>query len=421
LESPQAGCTVVAQGLQRYAGRLERLLEAIDYYRTQLTAYAGLRGYELEEAPLEHGRRFLLSRRGEPTVHVNVYHTGNFVIPTGKPCPEDLERILLAAREALLPPPLPEMRWKVPPDARRELEKWLSSEYGRLRAKGSSPVSWTLKVRRGTDRCTLTMFRNGTLLFRGKGREHAQKLLDGLRERLGEATVVPRKKEESVTVEYPHIGTDEAGKGDYFGPLVIAGTLVDRREEEILRVLGVRDSKGLSDRQVAELAEAIRGALPGRFEVILITPRRYNELYAEFRKQRKNLNSLLAWGHGKVIENLLGRNAAVQAIADKFGDERYLLNALQTRGREISLVATPRAERFPSVAAASILARAAFVDYLRQKSEASGIKIPKGAGAPVIQAGRRIYERWGMRGLERIAKLHFRTTERITEIPVPPP
>src|SRR5260370_29823125 len=104
----------------------------------------------------------------------------------------------------------------------------------------------------------------------------------------------------------PHIGTDEAGKGDYFGPLVCAACYLDADVTRALRALGVRDSKSLSDRRIRTFAGQIRAHLPGRFAVVTLPPPRYNSLYEELRREGKNLNSLVAWGHARGIQDLLG-------------------------------------------------------------------------------------------------------------------
>ena len=151
--------------------------------------------------------------------------------------------------------------------------------------------------------------------------------------------------------EKGHIGTDESGKGDYFGPLVAAGVFVPEGQEDVLRELGVRDSKRISDNRVRELAEQIRAGYP--HSVVAIGPERYNALYAKI----KNLNKLLAWAHARVIENILEEVNCARAVADQFGDELYIRNALMKKGKDIELIQRTKAEDDPAVAAASILAK----------------------------------------------------------------
>jgi ribonuclease HIII len=173
-------------------------------------------------------------------------------------------------------------------------------------------------------------------------------------------------QQDLIPAESGHIGTDESGKGDYFGPLVIAGFYCPEGQENVLRELGVRDSKTISDKRCRDIAETLqRGYLHA---VVAIGPARYNELYEKFR----NLNKLLAWGHARVIENILERVDCRQVVTDQFGDERFVRTALLTRGKTVTLVQRTKAESDPAVAAASILARAEFLKRLSFEGRIGG-------------------------------------------------
>jgi ribonuclease HIII len=209
----------------------------------------------------------------------------------------------------------------------------------------------------------------------------------------------------------PHIGVDESGKGDFFGPLVIAGVYVDRQVTHALRDLGAVDSKRISsDDKVFKLADLIR-SVPGlRWQVIQISPARYNELYEKFG----NLNRLLAWGHAKIIETLLEKvPSCPRAISDQFANPAVLQRALQTRGRTIELIQRTKAESDPAVAAASILAREGFVKWLGQMGSQIGIELPKGVSAQVKANAGMIHERDGIEGLSQVAKMHFKTAQEV--------
>ncbi len=217
-------------------------------------------------------------------------------------------------------------------------------------------------------------------------------------------------RQQEINIPYPYIGTDESGKGDYFGPLVIAGVFVDIDTEGKLVALGVRDSKQLYDKRILALAEQIKALCP--HFVVPIEPARYNELYANL----KNLNRLLAWGHAWTLENLLVKVACDLAIVDKFGDDSYVRAALQARGRQISVIQQTHAEADIAVAAASILARARFVQYMEQLSRKVGKTLPKGASNPsIITIGRELVAEYGEDILNEVAKLHFKTTEAILQ------
>lgn len=204
------------------------------------------------------------------------------------------------------------------------------------------------------------------------------------------------------------IGIDESGKGDYFGPLVVAAVFVDSTTQGELKLMDVRDSKKLSDGRILEMAPDIKTICP--YSVIAIGPKKYNELYTKI----KNLNRLLAWGHAKALENLLEQGVNCErAISDQFGDERLILNALQEKGRRIVLEQRTKAESDVAVAAASILARAEFLLRLKRLSAEVGTTLPKGASPAVELAAKMIIKKHGRERLDSVAKLHFKTTQSV--------
>lgn len=204
------------------------------------------------------------------------------------------------------------------------------------------------------------------------------------------------------------IGLDESGKGDYFGPLVIGAVYVDEHTESTLIQMGVRDSKRLADNRIRELAEEIKQLCS--HSIVRIGPKRYNELYSEV----KNLNKLLAWGHARALENVLDSTACNLAVADQFGNESFLLNALLEKGKQIKLEQRPKAEQDTAVAAASILARAEFVQSMEQLSKRVGMSLPKGSSdRAIITVGREIIKNGSQNTLAEVAKLHFNTTQAV--------
>lgn len=215
------------------------------------------------------------------------------------------------------------------------------------------------------------------------------------------------KQSELFPAEKGHIGTDESGKGDYFGPLVIAGVFLADEQEPVFRELGVKDSKKFSDNRVRELAEVLKKGY--KHSIVSIGPERYNELYARLR----NLNRILAWGHSRAIENILEEIPCRLAITDQFGDKAYVLNALMKKGKNVELIQKPKAEEDLAVAAASILARAEFLKRLYFLSQEIGVDLPKGASPLVEEAGVKLVKLYGAPILDKVAKKHFKITDRI--------
>ena len=202
-----------------------------------------------------------------------------------------------------------------------------------------------------------------------------------------------------------HIGVDESGKGDYFGPLVIAACYVG--PEHLAELEGVKDSKKLTDLLALRYSAVIMRTCP--YAIVTVGPAKYNELYVKI----PNLNKLLAWGHAKAIEEILTKVDADHVISDQFANPIGLQNALKSKGISIRLESRVRAESDIAVAAASVLARAEFLRRLKGLSEQWQLDLPKGAGSNVDQAARHFIAVKGRENLGSVAKLHFKTTQKL--------
>src|SRR5881296_1990038 len=217
----------------------------------------------------------------------------------------------------------------------------------------------------------------------------------------------------------PHFGIDESGKGDFFGPLVIAGVYVDPGIARKLIDADVQDSKKVgSDARIRALADLIRKTTHGLIDVVLIGPERYNELYEKFG----NLNGLLGWGHARTIENLLAKKSdCPRALSDQFADARVIEQSLLRHGRKINIEQRPRAESDIAVAAASILAREAFINWLERKGKEMGVRLERGVSAGVKESAKKLVEMNGPDALRTIAKVHFRTAHEMAPDYYPAP
>jgi ribonuclease HIII len=216
-----------------------------------------------------------------------------------------------------------------------------------------------------------------------------------------------RVKKRKLRTDSSWIGTDESGKGDYFGPLVIAGVYMDQKSWHKVKYLGIRDSKKISDNMIKKLDYQIRSHC--LYSVVVIGPEKYNLLYGRM----KNLNRILAWGHARVIENILLQVDCPKVISDQFGDEKYIKSALMEKGKKINLKQIVRGERDMAVASASIVARAEFLRRLEQLSEKAGFGIPRGASTSVDEIAKKIIQEKGKENLARFAKLHFKNTGKV--------
>lgn len=259
--------------------------------------------------------------------------------------------------------------------------------------------------------------KRGKLLVQGKGTDDFMKLLPQEMLAPGSSSSSPEKEgaraESPLELDTrPHFGVDESGKGDYFGPLVVAGVYSDEQTAPLLAEIGCRDSKTVgSDERIAQMAEKIRALQGVECEVLCIGPKRYNELYDS---QMGNLNRLLAWGHARVIAALHAKKPdCPRALSDQFANARVLSQALEERDVSIQLEQRPRAEGDIAVAAASILARARFVEWMQQAAESAGCELPLGCAPHVLQAARHFVAKHGRERLSEVAKLHFKLTKQI--------
>jgi ribonuclease HIII len=270
------------------------------------------------------------------------------------------------------------------------------------------------------EKTNVTFYESGKLVVQGKGtQEFVEFLLEPevlKQARLGyEAVLNP----ESLL---PRIGVDESGKGDFFGPMCVAGVYVNEAVVTAWQDKGVRDSKRISsDKRISELAELIRKTPGCVVAVVPIGNEAYNRLHAKMH----SVNAVLAWGHARVIENLMSQQhrmnpPPVRAISDQFASSKSVIEkALMSLGRSIELVQRHKAEEDLAVAAASILARDEFVRRLAGLGKNYGVELPKGAGLNVDVLAKELVAKHGGPGLAKVAKMHFRTALRAQGLPEP--
>jgi ribonuclease HIII len=271
------------------------------------------------------------------------------------------------------------------------------------------------------DKLNVVFYESGKLVVQGKG---TQEFIEFVLEpeilkqaRMGYEAVL------NPDLLLPRFGVDESGKGDFFGPLCIAGVYVNESVVKAWQDAGVKDSKNISsDKRIAELARVIRETPGCVSTAVPVGNEAYNRLY----KTMGSVNTLLAWGHARVIENLMGQRhrmtpLPVRAISDQFASNKdTVARALMSMGREIELVQRHKAEEDLAVAAASILARDEFVSRLAKLEKQFGMALPKGASAAVDAAAKEFIAKLGVENLPKVAKMHFRTALRAQGLREPP-
>jgi len=267
----------------------------------------------------------------------------------------------------------------------------------------------------------VTLYQSGKLVAQGKGtREFVEFVLEP--EILGAARIGYEAVLDPSLME-PRIGVDESGKGDFFGPLCVAAVYVNAAVLEAWKSAGIRDSKTVgSDAAIARLDAVIRGTPGCQVSVIAIG----NEAYNRLHERHGSVNTVLAWGHARAIENLLERGPLldpppVRAVSDQFATSKTTVErALLPLGRSLPLVQRHRAEEDIAVAAASIVARHECLERLGRLGKEFGMTLPRGASAAVEHAARALVASHGAGVLPRVAKMHFRTRHRVLGEPEPP-
>lgn len=284
----------------------------------------------------------------------------------------------------------------------------LTKEQLRVSERVKNEYSYQVAINDNKEKISLHVFfgKKGNKIVLQGNKE--LKLYKKVNELIFGETLIPDSKPE-IEPSYPYVGTDESGKGDYFGPLVIAGVYLTPVAGKFLKALGIRDSKELSDYQIKQFASEIRKVNEIKFDVILISPEKYNQLY----EKMGNLNRLMGWAHARAIENLLGKCDAGEIISDKFGNEKIILDALQQRGRAINLKQVTKAEKFTAVAAASILARDTVVKWFNSQSRKYKLDIPKGSSTEVEKVAKQIFEKYGEEMMRKLVKIHFKTSQKV--------
>lgn len=271
------------------------------------------------------------------------------------------------------------------------------------------------------EKLNVVFYESGKLVVQGKG---TQEFIEFVLEpeilkqaRLGYEAVL------NPDLLLPRFGVDESGKGDFFGPLCVAGVYVNEAVVRAWQDSGIKDSKNISsDKRIHELADLIRKTPGCVTTAVPVGNDAYNRLYSSMR----SVNRLLAWGHARVIENLMGQRhrmtpPPVRAISDQFAaNKETVAKALMSLGRGIELVQRHKAEEDLAVAAASILARDEFVTRLARMEKEFGMPLPKGASAAVDAAAKEFVARHGTENLSKVAKMHFRTAYRAQGLKEPP-
>ncbi len=316
---------------------------------------------------------------------------------------------------AKVKPPLTSYTAKLNDAQAAALHAWLKEHHFEFRAVPYARFAGA------KDKLNVVFYESGKLVVQGKGTQEFVEFV--LEPQILQEVKLGYEEVLNPDLLLPRFGVDESGKGDFFGPMCVAGVYVNADIVKQWKDSGIRDSKHIgSDRKIAEFAELIRQTPGCVHSVVPIGNDAYNRLYTKMR----SVNTLLAWGHARVIENLMLQQhrmepKPVRAISDQFASSKDVVaKSLMALGREIELVQRHKAEEDLAVAAASILARHEFVSRLADLEKQFDMELPKGASAAVDAAAKQFIARHGAENLSKVAKMHFRTALRAQGLPEPP-
>jgi len=257
--------------------------------------------------------------------------------------------------------------------------------------------------------CNISLYKSGKCLIQGRGAEDF--VIFFMEPNVLQSASVGYEEILNPELTTPHMGIDESGKGDYFGALVACAAYVNQDLAAKMSAFGVKDCKKLTDKAVYLIGGKIRALLgPNRYKIVSIGPETYNRLYAKMH----NVNTLLAWAHARCIENLLDTIPdCPRAVADQFGAKHVIERALMKKGRSIVLEQRHKAESDIAVAAASVLAREAFLRGLQSLGKAFDFEPHKGASEMVKSDAVALVRKSGPDILLKTAKCHFQTTDKV--------
>lgn len=223
------------------------------------------------------------------------------------------------------------------------------------------------------------------------------------------STLQPEKNinSEFIDIFQPHIGSDEVGKGDYFGPLVVCSAYIDKNSYTIVKALGIADSKTLSDSKILKIYKEIKNKI--KFEVTIANPTEYNKEI----KRIGNVAIYLANLHKETIIKLLEgvEDKRIEVVVDQFSSSKGRLNDI-FMDTKINLTQFHKGESDIAVATASVIARAVFLEEMLSMDNNYGLEFPKGA-SNVIEFAKEFVKKFGKDELSNVAKISFKTTNSI--------
>lgn len=267
----------------------------------------------------------------------------------------------------------------------------------------------------------ITAYKSGRVLFQGRSASEEFKKWAPMKREIAKggrtASTKKRKQTTAPFLSTNHIGSDESGTGDYFGPITACAVYVTEKDLLLLKEMNVRDSKTITDATIFEMVNHIKN-LNITYSLMILHNERYNELQRRGWTQGKMKAMLHQGVINKVVEKI-GDTPYDGILIDQFCERDTFIRHIQSEGMKLhdgTHFMTKAESHSLAVACASIIARASFVQELDQISNRIGVKLPKGASRKVDEVAAEIIRKKGIGYLNSIAKVHFATTNKAREL-----
>ena len=266
--------------------------------------------------------------------------------------------------------------------------------------------------------CVITLYESGKVMFQGIGADIEANMWKDLESHFNnrnideEITKKANESDDKTYYYYDAIGSDEVGTGDYFGPVVVTATLVDKSTRKLLEDLKIMDSKKMTDDKIRRCAPILMKKIP--YVTFTLTNPKYNELC----KKGFNLNKIKTILHNRVLYELSNKGIPYhKIIVDQFTTPKSYFTYLKQEGitdkvTKITFL-TKGESKHLSVAAGSVISRFIFLEEMDKLSKKYNMTILKGASDKVDEIGKQIVSKYGKDELNKIAKLNFKNTEKI--------
>lgn len=263
----------------------------------------------------------------------------------------------------------------------------------------------------------VTLYESGKAMFQGVSADIEAEMWESIKKDKSDINYfmdndkvnMGKKEEIVIPLDISSVGSDEVGTGDYYGPIVVTASYVNKEDIPFLTELGVKDSKKLSDEQILRIVPKIIKKIP--YKTIMLSNKEYNDNYGK----NMNMNKIKAILHNKVLTEMVKNNNYEYIVVDQFESEKSYYNHLSEIPNPLKGITfiTKAEDKCLSVAVSSLISRYIFIKEIDKLGDKYDIFLPKGANYYVEDVGIKLVNKYGEKVLHDVAKLNFSNTDRI--------